>query len=75
MIKLQLVETADHLAKAKTLFHEYADTRRNDPALLNFPEEIKNLHRECAQPEGGVILAGFDGKLSGCVAVHKLDKT
>ena len=42
MIKLQTVENADHLAHAKALFQEYAETRKNDPALEDFHEEIDN---------------------------------
>ena len=72
MIKLQTVETADHVAQAKALFQEYAETRKNDPALEDFHEEIGNLPGEYAAPDGSLILAYSDGKLAGCVAVHKL---
>ncbi len=46
MIKLQTVENADHVAQAKALFQEYAETRKNDPALEDFHEEIRQSSRE-----------------------------
>jgi len=73
MIKLQTVENDYQVVQAKALFQEYADTRKNDPALVNFPEEINNLHKTYAPPDGNIILAYCDGNLAGCVAVHKLD--
>jgi ribosomal protein S18 acetylase RimI-like enzyme len=73
MITLQTVENDDQVAQAKVLFQEYADTRKNDPALAIFPEEIKNLHKKYAPPHGNIILAYCDENLAGCVAVHKLD--
>jgi len=72
MNKLQIVENAYHVDQAKALFQEYANTRKNDPALVNFSEEINNLPGEYAPPEGNIILAYCDGSLAGCVAVHKL---
>ena len=72
MIKLQAVENADHVAHAKALFQEYAETRKNDPALDDFHEEIDNLPGKYAAPDGNLILAYSDGKAAGCVAVHKL---
>ena len=72
MIKLQIVENPDHVAQAKALFQEYAETRKNDPALEDFHEEIDNLPGKYAAPDGNLILAYSDGKLAGCVAVHKL---
>ena len=72
MINLQIVEDADHLVQARTLFQEYADTRMNDPALVNFPEEIKNLPGEYGPPAGAIILARFNGNPVGCVAFHRI---
>ena len=71
MIKLQTVANADHVAQARALFQEYAETRKHDPALENFQEEIDNLPGKYAVPDGSLILAYRDGKLAVCVAVHK----
>lgn len=73
MIKLQIVENAYHVDQAKALFQEYANTRKNDPALVDFSEEINGLPGEYAPPKGNIILAYCDGSLAGCVAVHKLN--
>ena len=56
MIKLQIVENPDHVAQAKALFQEYAETRKNDPALEDFHEEIDNLPGKYAAPDGNLIL-------------------
>jgi ribosomal protein S18 acetylase RimI-like enzyme len=73
MITLQIVKNDDQLTQVRTLFQEYADTRKDDPALLSFPEEIRNLPGEYAPPDGGIILAYYNGEVAGCVAVHSLD--
>ena len=73
MITLQTVTNKDHVAQARVLFREYAGTRRNDPALVSFSEEISNLPGNYAPPDGSIILAYSDGKPAGCVAVHKLE--
>lgn len=73
MIKLQIVENTYQVDQAKALFQEYANARKNDPALVNFSEEINSLPGGYAPPEGSIILACCDGSLAGCVAVHKLN--
>ena len=73
MIKLLTVENIDHLTHVKALFQEYAGTRPNDPALVDFPKEILNLPGEYAPPGGAIILACLDDKPVGCVAVHKIE--
>lgn len=74
MITLQRVEDEDHVAQARALFREYADTRKGDPALEGFPEEITALPGNYAPPDGNIILAYHNGKAAGCVAVRKLDE-
>ena len=73
MIKLLTVENIDHLTKVKALFQEYARTRPNDPALVDFLKEIRNLPGEYAPPGGAVILACLGDEPAGCVAVHRID--
>ena len=73
MIKLKIVESAEHLLQARALWQEYGDTRKNDPALVDFTEEINNLPGKYAPPAGSIILAYLDEELAGCVAVHQLE--
>ncbi|UCG11340.1 MAG: GNAT family N-acetyltransferase [Deltaproteobacteria bacterium] len=73
MIELKTAEDENRVVQARALFQEYAETRKGDPALVDFPEEIRNLPGGYAPPDGNIILAYSDGKLAGCVAVHKLD--
>jgi ribosomal protein S18 acetylase RimI-like enzyme len=74
MIELQTVQNSAQIAKIKILFKEYAVARKDDPALVDFPEEIKSLPGEYAPPAGSIIIAFYDRKLAGCVALHKLDE-
>lgn len=73
MIKLKTVESAEHLVQVRTLLQEYGDSRKHDPALVNFAEEINNLPGKYTPPAGNIILAYCNDELAGCVAVHKLD--
>ena len=73
MIELQKAIKANHMAQLRALFQEYAETRKNDPALVDFPEEINDLPGRYAPPTGAIILAHYDGKRAGCVALQRLD--
>ena len=74
MITLETVHSSASLTKVRILFREYAETRKNDPALEDFPEEIANLPREYGPPDGTIILAYWNGEPAGCVAVHRLEE-
>ena len=73
MITLQTVESEHQLAQVRSLFAEYAETREGDPALADFAEEINDLPGQYAPPGGNIILAYYDERPAGCVAVHKLE--
>ncbi len=73
MIKLQTARNEIHLAQVRALFQAYANTRKNDPALVDFPEEINRLPGKYVPLAGDIILAYYDGNPAGCVAVHRLD--
>ena len=73
MIRLQTARNEIHLAQVRALFQAYANTRKNDPALEDFPDEINRLPGKYVPPAGDIILAYYDGKPAGCVAVQSLD--
>lgn len=73
MIRLETAESAEHLVQVRALLQEYGDSRPNDPALVDFAEEINNLPGKYTPPAGNIILAYCDDEPAGCVAVHQLD--
>jgi ribosomal protein S18 acetylase RimI-like enzyme len=70
-LKIVNCETPDHLKDAKKLFQEYADSRPGDPALTEFPWEIDQLPGAYAAPDGCLLLAYYENRPVGCVALHK----
>lgn len=60
---------------ARELFIEYADYLGIDLGFQNFEFEIKTLPGEYASPEGCILLAFFDSKLAGCVALRQFEKS
>ncbi len=74
MIELRKIRRPGEVEEVRTLFLEYAATRENDPALVDFPEEIESLPGFYSPPDGDIILAFLEGRPVGCVAVHRLDE-
>ena len=71
-----LVEAAsrEHLAAARALFLEYADSLGFDLSFQDFERELAELPGEYAPPEGRLLLALSGGEAAGCVALKKLEE-
>jgi putative acetyltransferase len=65
-------ETPTHMAQARELFLEYAQSLGFSLCFQNFHQELANLPGDYAPPDGRLLLAAYDTQLAGCVAVHKL---
>jgi GNAT superfamily N-acetyltransferase len=72
MLKIYPVETGEDLEIAKQLFIEYAESLEFDLCFQNFEEELADLPGEYAPPEGCLLLAKYQDKAAGCVALRKL---
>ena len=83
MLRIFPVETDQDIESVKMLFIEYADVLKKDlcqyadlPWLIryygDFEEEIANLPDRYDQPEGLLLLAAYQGRMAGCVAMGKL---
>ena len=72
MLKIFPVETDKDLEIVKRLFIEYADSLGFDLSFQNFEEELRNIPGEYAAPEGCLLLAKYQNKVAGCVALRKL---
>jgi putative acetyltransferase len=61
-----------HIAQARELFLEYAQSLGFSLCFQNFDEELAGLPGDYAPPSGRLLLAAYGGQLVGCVALHKL---
>lgn len=66
-------ESASQIAQARELFLEYAQSLGFSLCFQNFDKELAGLPGGYAPPTGRLLLAEYDGKLAGCVALHKLE--
>ena len=75
MPNLEIFEakTEKDIESFRSLLREYADSLGIDLSFQNFQEELINLPGCYARPEGCVLLAEYDGKIAGCVALRKLN--
>ncbi|HMF57118.1 MAG TPA: GNAT family N-acetyltransferase [Pyrinomonadaceae bacterium] len=71
MLELVQAESAEHLAEARKLFLEYAEWLGISLCFQNFDEEVNGLPGKYAAPEGRLLLAVFDEKVAGCIALRK----
>ena len=70
--RLVCVEDVSHLDAIRALFVEYAAALGFDLAFQDFERELTNLPGDYAPPDGGLLLAYYEGQPAGCVAWHKL---
>jgi len=66
-------ESPGHVAQARELFLEYAESLGFSLCFQNFAQELANLPGDYSPPDGRLLLAEYDGQLAGCVALHKLE--
>ena len=73
MIHIYETITAEDLTETATLFTEYAESLNISLDFQNFDDELASLPGCYAPPEGCILLATWDDRLAGCVALRKLD--
>jgi len=72
MLKIFEAKTEEDIESFRYLLKEYVDSLGIDLSFQNFQEELVNLPGCYAKPEGCILLAEYDGKIAGCVALRKL---
>ena len=83
MLEICPVETDEDLEQVRILFQEYADFLKQVLSeyltlpwfidyLKGFEKELANLPGEYSPPEGCLLLAKYQDKIAGCVALRKL---
>lgn len=66
-------ESPLHIAQARELFLEYAESLGFSLCFQSFDQELAGLPGDYAPPNGCLLLAEVEGQLAGCVALHRLD--
>ena len=66
-------ESFEQIAQARELFLEYGQSLGFSLCFQNFDQELAGLPGDYAPPPGRLLLAGYEGQLAGCVALHKLE--
>ena len=74
MLKLVSVQSEKDLENIRELFKEYARSLGFDLDFQDFKKEFDELPGEYAPPDGCLLLASYETKLAGCVALRKMDK-
>ena len=71
---LQIVDahTHEHIPFVRELFHEYAAALGFHLCFQDFERELAELPGRYAPPEGRILVASWDAKPAGCVAMKKL---
>ena len=65
--------TPAQIEQVRELFLEYANSLGFSLCFQSFDQELAGLPGDYAPPEGRLLLAEYEGKLAGCVALHKID--
>jgi putative acetyltransferase len=64
--------TPDDIARARTLFVEYAQWLKVDLCFQGFAQELEALPGAYAPPRGRLLLAGTTGESFACIALRPL---
>ena len=65
-------QSQEHIEQALTLFQEYAASLGFPLCFQSYDKEQAELPGDYAPPDGRLLLAEHEGKIAGCVALHKL---
>jgi putative acetyltransferase len=74
MLSILQVENPEHLAIARQLIEEYAAWLEFKLCFQGFEDEMRSLPGKYAPPVGRLLLALWDGKPAGVIALRPLDE-
>ena len=72
-ISIIQASTAEHIAQARLLFTEYANSLDFSLCFQNFEQELRGLPGAYAPPSGRLLLAYDSGAAAGSVALRRLE--
>lgn len=67
-------ESPTQIDQVRELFLEYADSLGFSLCFQNFDHELASLPGDYAAPGGRLLLAEFESRPAGCVALHRLNR-
>jgi len=70
--QLIAAHSTEHLATARQLFVEYANSLTIDLCFQNFDQELASLPGDYGPPDGRLLLAFEAADVAGCVALRKI---
>ena len=73
MLEIINAETDEHIAIARELFLEYAESLGFSLCLQDFDQELAGLPGRYAAPAGRLLLALDGGQAAGCAALQPID--
>jgi len=74
MLMIVQAETAEQVATARQLIEEYAAWLEFKLCFQGFEEEMQSLPGKYAPPAGRILLALWDGKPAGVIALRPLEE-
>jgi GNAT superfamily N-acetyltransferase len=72
-LKIMQAETSEQVVAVRELFLEYAQSLNFSLCFQGFDQELAALPADYAPPSGRLLLAEFNGRPAGCVALHRLE--
>jgi len=70
--KIFPADASAHIPQVRELFLEYAESLGFSLCFQSFDKELSGLPGDYAPPPGRLLLAEYEGKIAGCVALHPL---
>ena len=67
-------ESPAEVLEVRALFLEYAQSLSFSLCFQGFDQELARLPGDYAPPEGGLLLAAYQGEPAGCVALHRRER-
>lgn len=72
-LRIDRAIAAAHIETTRVLFEEYAASLGVDLSFQNFAEELAGLPGDYAPLCGCILIASWEGRAAGCVAMRKLE--
>lgn len=72
VLKVVTAESSEQVDTIRELFLEYAKSLNFDLCFQGFDKELESLPGKYAAPDGRLLLALYDQKIAGCVALWKV---
>ena len=73
MIEIHQASSAEQINAVRELFAEYAASIGVSICFENLDDEIAKLPGSYSPPDGRLLIATYEGRIAGCVALKRID--